>query len=370
MGINTTKDHNLVFKPVVAVRGYRSSYVITLIVFLSALAATWLLWSNEQEHAQQKVHVEFDFRAHEANSHIEQRMLAYEQVLRGFAGLLSHASTLSRQEFYQYYSRLHLEENYPGIEGVAFLPLITPSQLNEHQAEIRKEGFPDYQLHPQGVRGNYAPVIYIEPLTRRNMAFLGDDLFAVPAHRAAMKLARDRNEAAISGMVRSDDNSGQINFAMYLPIYANGSKSGREGWDPVNIKGWVSAIFRMNDLMPDILRDHSMLLDFEIYDGAVMLPKTLMFDSDNDPGSRLEAQYQKISKIDIAGHTWTVATRSHTGFEAQQWSEKAQFISRVGVGVSILLALLTWLLTTSRMRALIAAREMTQGLFESESRYR
>ncbi|MFA5825620.1 MAG: CHASE domain-containing protein [Gallionellaceae bacterium] len=348
------------------------SRLLTLLVLVFSLFATYLLWKHENRNAQLELQADFGFRVRVANSRIEQRMQAYEQVLRGVAGLFTHARSVTRQEFRNYFDRLHLEENYPGFQGLAFLPIVPRDQINRHIVAVHKEGYPGYSIKPEGKREIYTPVVYIEPFTGRNLRAFGHDPYSDPVRRAAMETARDHNHAAISGkvkLVQESEHNIQAGFMMYLPIYNNGAPHDSLADRRANIVGWVSAPFRMEDLMPGLLNAGSSLIDFEIYDGAEMSETGLMYDSDNTQGSRHNARFQAIRPVVIAGHTWTVAARSHAGFEERQGKNRPQFIAYTGMGVSLLLTWLTWLLASSRARALKTAREMNRELIESKARY-
>ena len=342
------------------------------LVLAVSLAITYQLWKYEQHNAEQELQSEFDFRVREANSRIEQRMQAYEQVLRGIAGLFTHDSNVTRQEFRNYFDRLYLEESYPGIQGLAFLRIVPQAQRDRHIVAIRKEGYPEYSIKPEGKREIYAPIVYIEPFTGRNLRAFGYDTYTEPTLRAAMEMARDKYLTAISGKVKLVQEAGrnlQVGFVMYMPIYANGAPHDTLVDRRANVIGWVAAPFRMGDLMSGLLGPHSALLDFEIYDGPEMSKQTLMHDSDNDPGSRQGARFQTVNQLKIAGHTWTVATRSHAGFEERLGRNQPKFIAYTGTGISLLLAMLTWLLVSSRARAIKTARAMNRELIESKTRY-
>ncbi len=342
------------------------------VVFGICLLATFLLWRYEQHNAEQELRTEFDFRVRVANSRIEQRMQAYEQVLRGVAGLFTHASNVSRQEFHNYFERLHLEENYPGIQGLTFSRIVPLAQKDRHIAALHAEGFREYDLMPPGKRESYAPVVYVEPFSGRNLRAFGHDPYADPVRRAAMERARDLDQASISGKVRlvqETERDVQAGFVMYLPIYNNAAPHESLADRRANIVGWVAAPFRMGDLMPGLINSQSSLIDFEIYDDAAMSEQALMYDSDDDPGSRINARFQIVRPVTVAGHAWTVAARSHAEFEERLSRSRPHLIAYTGFAISLLLAWLSWLLASSRARALKAAREMNHELLESKTRY-
>ncbi|TAJ78181.1 MAG: diguanylate cyclase [Gallionellaceae bacterium] len=98
------------------------------IVFGACLLATYQLWRYGRRNAEQELRTESDFRVRVVASRIEQCMQAYAQVLRGEGGLFTHAGSVTRQKFRNYFERLPLEENYPSIQGLVFLRIVPRAQ--------------------------------------------------------------------------------------------------------------------------------------------------------------------------------------------------------------------------------------------------
>src|SRR5437879_2706111 len=63
------------------------SQFLSLLVLAVSLFVTYQLWKEARDTAEQALQSDFDFLVRESNRHIEQRMLTYEQVLRGAAGI-------------------------------------------------------------------------------------------------------------------------------------------------------------------------------------------------------------------------------------------------------------------------------------------
>jgi len=342
------------------------------LILAVSLSATYLLWKNEQHSADQKLQTEFNSHVRETNTRIEQRMLAYRQVLRGLGGLFSHDNNVTRQQFHNYFDRLNLENNYPGILGLAFLRIVPFAQKNQYIATMRKQGYPDYAIKPEGMREIYTPVTYIEPFSGRNLVALGHDPYSDPVRRTAMEKARDTDHAVISGKVRLLQEAAQdvqAGFMMYLPIYKYDAPHNTLAERRANLIGWVSAPFRMGDLMTGLLSSEFSFIDLEIYDGEEVSTRTLMYDSDHDFGNSSGARFQSINRLPIADHFWSVSIRSDPDFEARMGDNHPQIIIYTGISASLLLTWLTWLLLSSRGRALKAAREMNRELIESKTRY-
>jgi PAS domain S-box-containing protein len=356
--------------------GYRFAQFLPWLVLAASLTITYLLWKNEQQNVIRDLQIDFDFRVREADDRINQRMKAYEQILQGVNGLFAASDRVSRGEFREYVNTLRLADNFSGAQGIGYLQIVPPAQKSNHIAAVRKEGFPSYTIKPEGERGFYTSVVYVEPFVGGNLRDFGMDMYMNPVLRPAMEQARDTGNMAISGKVlvrreADEDRRVQPGFLMFLPVYRNGAPHATEAERRANIVGWIYASFRMMDLMAGILGESATEIDIEIYDGGEMSEKALMYDPEllmYDPdlsgaGGNSQAQFQKNSRIAIAGHYWTTAIRSLYGFEIRANREKPQFIAYTGIGASLMLALLIWLLLYGRLRVM----ESSRALIESEA---
>ncbi|MGZ4959943.1 MAG: bifunctional diguanylate cyclase/phosphodiesterase [Methylomonas sp.] len=348
------------------------------LVLCAVLLLTYGLDIAERRHTQENVQERFDFRANEICANITARLRNYEQVLRGAKALFAASESVTRNEFREYVNRLSLSHQYPGIQGVGFSQLIVPSEKGAHIKGIRKEGFPDYTVRPEGPRDTYSSIVYLEPFDWRNQRAFGYDMYSEPVRRAAMERARDENRAVVSGKVRlmqETEKNVQPGFLMYLPVYRHGLPDDSLADRRKHLIGWVYAPFRMHDLMGGIMGTHfdeiGNTLAFDIYDGDQIHAENLMYDSlaETEAGSLAEHEpiLRSISTIDVGGRLWTIEVRSLPGFEARLKSHSAQLIDIAGIVGSFLASLVVWLLVTGRERAFAKAREMTRSLRESES---
>jgi diguanylate cyclase (GGDEF)-like protein len=335
------------------------SQSLSLLVLAVSLFATYQLWKEARDSAEQALQSDFDFLVRESNRRIEQRMLTYEQVLRGTAGLFAASKNVTRRDFHAYVNALRLDENYPGIQGIGFSRLVPAAQRDEHIAGIRNEGFPDYTIKPPGKRDVYSSIVYIEPFSGLNLRAFGYDMYSEPVRRAAMEQARDTGKAALSGKVTLVQEAGQevqTGFLMYLPVYRNGAPTETLAQRRANLAGWVFAPFRMSDLMSGLIGEQSGNLGIEVYDDREISSRTLMHAAGGNPGiNRPDSRFVSTEVIRILGHDWTVVTSALPEFERRVEHDKSPLVLRSGIGASILLALLAWLLIDERARAWKAA---------------
>jgi diguanylate cyclase (GGDEF)-like protein/PAS domain S-box-containing protein len=355
------------------------------LVLVAALGCTYLLWSNARQHAERELKADFEYRIREASDHIELRMGAYAQALRGLQGLFAASVSVSREEFREFVARQQLQENYPGAQGMGFALIVPPEEKERHVADVRSQGFPDYAIHPAGARETYTSVLYLEPFNERNRRAFGYDMYSDREHprdgdsapglrRAAMEQARDSGAAAISGkaiisgkvrllMELETDKHPQAGILMYLPVYRNGAPVDTVAARRAGIVGWVYAPFRMGDLMAGILAEHAGEVDIEIYDGEDITERTLLYDDDGilRAGVQGGARFQVVQRIVVGGRAWSLAITSLPGLEMglDRWTPLK--IALAGILVSLLLALLTLLGVHDRDLAMKIVQQVSES---------
>ncbi|MDX8398660.1 MAG: EAL domain-containing protein [Gallionellaceae bacterium] len=344
-------------------------WTIPCLILVLGLCATYFLQLYVQDKERRIRQEEFAFNIHELRHSVEQRLAAYEYVLHGGRALFVSSHSVSRDEFHSYVNALDLDSHYPGIQGVGFAMLIPQGEMNRHIALQRKQGFPDYTPYPQGTRALYTSIIYLEPFDIRNQRALGYDMFSEPVRRLAMERARDLDESAMSGkvtLVQEIDKQVQAGFLIYMPVYRNDRPHLTLAERRANIIGWVYSPFRMGNLMSGILGRKAKHIAFEIYDGETQTTDSLMYASSDAPIESSKNTLSSSGKIEFAGQSWTFQVRSLHGSNAGY----VRTIQLSGVLVSVLLALLAWLLVSGRDRAFRLAQDMTKELRASEERFR
>ncbi|QPK65685.1 CHASE domain-containing protein [Methylomonas sp. LL1] len=335
------------------------------------LAATVASWHSAQRDLQRETRTYFDFRVRQLLENMQERLAAYQQMLYGTRGLFDASDTVSRGEFRDYVAALRLERHYPGIQGVGFSLLIPAADKAKHLATIHKQGFADYNLHPDGEREIYTSIIYLEPFEGSNLRAFGYDMFTEPVRNRAMAYARDYNGIGMSGkvtLVQESDRDVQAGFLLYLPVYKTGLPHDSEQQRRENLLGWVYSPFRINDFIAGVGGERSGDLALAIYDGDGIGEQSLMY---GQPVSEPESQWlNTIQRLDIGGHGWTLVVRAGSDFQSRLPHDKPRLVAGIGLLMSLLLTVLTWQLVNGRGRALLLARQMTEELRDSESRFR
>lgn len=256
---------------------------------------------------------DFGYACNELKKAISVRLSAHAQLLRSGSAFIMGSEKVTRKEWKRFVENEKIEKNLPGVQGVGFSEIIPKEHKLQHIEEIRKEGFPDYTIKPEGERDIYTSIIYLEPFSGRNLRAFGYDMFSEKTRRAAMEQARDSNVAMLSGkvmLVQETEKDVQAGTLMYVPVYNHDMPLTTVDERRCAIVGWVYSPYRMNDLMKGILGRWEIQKDISIhihiYDGDSLSTAALLYDSRGNDTVKLKETLRQIIPLDFNGKRWTL----------------------------------------------------------------
>lgn len=281
----------------------------------------------------------FDYRALNIANRLDERLLSYEQVLVGVQSFLSGARKIGQGDFRAYSNTLHLAHTFPGIHNLMFARLSPSPRL-----DVRKATF-------------------IEQFPGGNQQLFGYDVLSDTGVRSAIERAINTGEVQVTGnlpLAADDGESKQSGFLMLMPVYAYGSRHDTTELRRAKCTGWVAGAFILDDLMAGILGESASDLDVEIFHGSEISGNALMYDTDYSRADqkRNRGWFRSVHHVSISGYPWTLEITSLPGFEARLDRSKPLLIVGAGMGISILLSLLVWVLVRGRENALQYASEL------------
>ena len=355
---------------------FRNSHAaLIVLVFGLVITATATLYMRSS--VERIAEHEFSTRCIEIQNKTKERLDDYARVLQGGASLFYASEKVTREQWQIFTQSQKIEKQLPGIQGIGFSPLILREGLDRHIQEIRREGFPGYTVRPEGDRAVFAPVIYLEPFTGRNLRALGYDVFSEPVRRAAMERARDTAAAALTGkivLVQETGTEVQAGTLMYLPVYRKGMPSETVEQRRAALYGWVSSPYRMNDLMLGILGESSFekkkRFHLQVFDGSLPVPQSLLYErhpaGEENPGQ--EERFFRQIQVDYNGQPWLFRF-SQTGYGFSSVEYIRVWLTMVGgTLISLLLFALIHTLLNSHAEAQRMVEERTQELKKEHQR--
>jgi len=361
----TVATPNLLHITLSALRNWRMAWIVLVISLMMTTATTQYMKSIVERIAEQ----EFTARCNEIQNKITERLDDHARILQSGAAFFNASEMITREKWRIFTQIQKIEKQLPGIQGIGFSLLIPREELSRHILEIRSEGFPEYNLKPDGDREIYSSIIYLEPFSNRNLRAFGYDMFSEPVRRAAMEQARDTDDAALSGkvvLVQETSYDVQAGVLMYVPVYRKGMPVETVEQRRAAIHGWIYSPYRMNDLMQGVLGDRFLgkeqRLHLQIFDGLQSSPQSLLYECHNAEELWPEEHFSRLIPVDFNGQRWTLkVTQTGGGFFTVDYMS-VWLTLFAGIQIALLLFALIRSLLHTRANALLIAEELTKVL--------
>ncbi|MBF0315001.1 MAG: CHASE domain-containing protein [Oligoflexia bacterium] len=358
----------------------RKNWHFEWVVLVIALIITAVVALHIKESIDRHLEKEFKLGCEEIRAMISKRLNDYARILLGGAALFAASENVTRKKWKIFTQYQRIEKELPGIQGIGFSPLILHTELARHLQQVRREGFPAYKVRPEGKRSVYAPVVYLEPLTDRNLRAFGYDVLSEPVRRLAMERARDSGMAILTSKVILVQEIGadiQAGILMYVPIYRKEMPLNSIEERRAAIYGWVSAPYRMNDLIEGILSYYNIEkkreISIEIFDGEQVVAANLLYSwlpLPKKQANRLgHTVFTTALPIKFNGHRWTIRFEQTKAWVLAVEYEKVWFVVLGSTLITLLLFALVRALRNTHNEARRIANRLTSDLLKSELRW-
>jgi signal transduction histidine kinase len=328
-----------------------------ILILVLGLVSTFVISFSSMQDLKNLSRQEFESFCNDFENKIQIQLKANAQILYSSAAFISSSSSTTREEWREFQ---HLNKSYrelPGIRGVGYMIIVPKHQLDDFEQKMRKEGFSDFKIRPEGDRDFYTSVLFLEPFSERNKVVLGYDAFAEPVRRKALLLARDNDQATISDkiiLVQDSVYGNTPGTVMFVPVFRSGTPKADDDERKSAIIGWVFSPFRMNDLFTEILGEWDyQSIRLRVYDELVLNHDRILFDSDSianfDHEVRPEMTYQV--PLNFNGKVWFLDFSKYPNgyryFPSAIWT-----ILLIGLFISVLLSVLAISLINASGRSL------------------
>jgi len=337
--------------------------LLPALVGLLTLGLTFLYWQSKEHGAQVRLEQNFQTATDQIAYNLQDRIATYEVVLGGIKGYFEGSERIDQAEFHAYVGALDLQARRPGLQSVALILQVHASDLSAHVEDIRQRGMPDYAVRPSSARELLAPITHMEPLGGDPRRAIGLDALTLPAAKEALERARDTGKLALSGQLAVLER-GAPGHVLYMPMYRAGADTRTLEGRRAGLAGWVAAPFVLADVVQGMSREFDGDVGFRIVDSTLSATPPALLFSNSQPASGTSGHmgHQTQRVLEIGGRRWTLHMSPLPAFEARFADRGHLTPALMGIALSLLLAWLTWLLTTTRERALALARNMTAEL--------
>jgi len=351
-------------------RSRRTTGVLVALILVIGLVATGINATLQYNQITAQHRQRFQSLADIAMEQTSQQLRNDIALLHGLAALFHASTSVEREDFRAYVLTLGLEQNFPGVAAVGFLPDVTAADIPELAARAAREGIPGFDtpapVRPMGER--LAPVWYVEPFSGLNVRLTGRDFLADPVLAEALGQARRSGLAAMSGpvrLVREWPREQPPSVVLFYPVYRQHDPDVMSGRHNRAVTGFAFVVLQVPAMLAG--KGEKLGVDLEVFDGPRPDPTRLLFDED---GHRLaDGGYpgrfaEHVDTLVFAQRTWTLYAGSLPAFEAGADFLPVYILAGAGVLNTLLAALLIDYLGSGRRRAENLARTMTERLRE------
>ncbi len=300
---------------------------LPILVLSLTLGASSFVVVRERQASQKAIRTQFDFALRETVSRIERGTYDYELILRGIQSHLASSPIRNLETMKNYVENLKLDANFAGIKSIGLVDWI-PSKRTAAIAAVTGGSSLGESIAETAGRN-----IWLDAVQRRALEKSRDS--GLPSITGKMDFIVDAETGVTPG------------FIMFLPIYLQGGES---------LVGWIYAVFYLHDFMSSLYGSLPPGLSLALYDGTQVLESALLFRSD-DSSPAIDAFRPSVAKANeymvVSSHNWLLSMHTLQEFEARYGSGTETAIAGSGIVLSILLALLTWLIIYGQKRNLL-----------------
>ena len=350
-------------------------------VLLISLLLTGLAWHYVTQTVDAQNQVRFDETVQATRAAVDRRTDAYLDALFGARGVFLASESVEREEWESYVRGIETKSRLDGLQALGFAEYVKPEQKEAFQKEARERGMPELRpdLDPGGERSAYFPLTLVAPSGKANLSMIDEDAYTDPAHKTAMDRARDTGLPRATKMIyvltepspgSTADLALRPGFAVYLPVYAEGEPIKTIAGRRDALKGFVVGYFRRDGLLDDVFGSgFDPAIDFEVYDGEDVESGSLLYDEDGVQRATEEGYdplFSEESRIGVAGREWSLYFATLPGFKEGAESDLPAFVLVSGIGISVLLFSISWMLVRSRIQAERTSKDLEDANRELE----
>ena len=242
--------------PAAARRRWAARWAAACLLLAIGTGTSLWAWQKSADVLAREADAEFDRYSQLSFENIGQRVQHQLDLLAGFQALFRTSGDVSRTEFHRLFEDLQVKSRFPGVDVIHFSRLVSEPQRAAYEAgvqqdrSLRPQGYPGFAVRPPGVRPDYLPVEFNEPMGANEKAF-GYDIAAEPTRREVLARARDSGQPQASAPLKLLLQRPGV--VLRLPVYRRGAPQDTVAQRRAALVGVVSAVLRVDEMLRDTL---------------------------------------------------------------------------------------------------------------------
>lgn len=322
-----------------------------LIVFATLMIATLWSWNTAKQRSREDINRTLSSRVQDSSSTLQERMRAYEEILRAGSGLFMASDQVDSEEWKKYVNIFDLRQRYPGILGLGFVQVIAPNQLTAHTEAVRAFR-PGYTITPEGSRDRYTSIVYYEPSSP--LTVFGYDQHTEPNRAGAMDYAEKTGQVSLTPLVYpvNDYTKTQPSFFMYYPIYNKEVDPTTEQVRKNNIAGFIFAPFRVNPFFESLQNKNENSFAYRVSTGERNNSQQMYETPNFAEINKMSNKHEITRTLDLYNQKWNIEYVAKSDIGTPELRQRPNAILGSGFAFSIIIALCLYALLASRTKVM------------------
>lgn len=345
---------------------WRQRRLVTTLPMLVMFALTAGAVVYEAKFNNELIQYEFDRQTQNLNNSLKLALDNDIHVLGALKSFFLHSTDVSREEFKLFTE--DLLKDYQDIQSMSWDLLIQNSERADFEKKIQQQGFPNFQIveldsNRQAIRAkdkpSYVVVTYTEPY-KGNEKALGYDISSNPTRLAAINIATDSGELAITPRIKLIQDKSQYSVLAIMPLYAKNSTQLTLEEKRLTILGYIVGIIRADNVIKSALKQSNTVgLSYRLIDSSAPTDEQLLYASDGafpEPLVIQEKAWFSDQKtlssrivIPFGGRDWTFEIIPNQDYVATHRSGHTWLVMLVGLMLTSLVTLIS-LIASGRSR--------------------
>lgn len=336
-------------------------YAALIVCLILTIGATYLSYTSALSRDQ----IRFNNEISNVKEILKSKLASYETLLKatkGFTETVEINKNLDRRQFADFVKSFNLEQDYGGVQGIGYTLKVLNSNREEFTANVRETGISDFKIFPEAVKDEYYPVIYLEPSDSRNKRAIGFDMSSEIERKKALLKAGESGKATASAKVellKESDKQLGSGFLLYLPVYNIRETPQTTESRKLQLKGYVFSPFRAEEFLSDVMNTvNDEEIGVIIYDNEINSENLLA--KSRPQLVDLSSRFQTIEDVDFGGRKWKIVYKSIPSLYDKLSTDFSIPILAIGIILSLLMFLITFLESSSRLRYQMIAENLSR----------
>ncbi len=346
----------------------------SIVVFVVIFVLTGIAWQQNKIDLQNNIAVNVTQTFSKQQTALAEKVNSYNSLLFGFRSLFEASENVTADEFTLFFDSSEVEQNYPGLNGVAFVKSVPAADKKAYQEYVRQEStamnpeLKNFTIHPDSDQPTSYIITYIEPNKSYTKQALGFDLSSNSLRLETLEKARNTGNIAATSTI--DVNSAvegtapQDNgFFMTAPVYTDILTLGTPTTEQERtdrLYGFINASFTYNELFADIFKgDFESEVQFTVTD--VGTNEVIYTYNPNATNINPEVKYQNT--LNVGNRNWRLSLYASDTFGSTVAERTLPYIVLFGgIMLSVLSTLSVHFVISRRAAAMSLAESMTEDL--------